>query len=143
MYCIKQATCHHCFPACLVSFFSDLRIQITQNEIVNRCPKEFNKDNKTIGAISSNDLIKENIVSNEFGIRIQIVPPYNIKLNKNESLFLFVRWLNNPSDNHCIRYCHKTSRYIYFMNPTHGKIEHIDLNTLLSWITIPILITKT
>ena len=143
MYCIKQDTCHHCVPACLVSFFSDLNIPLSQKEIIKRCPKEFNKNTKIEGSINSDDLIKENKVSNEFGIKVQVCPPDNINLSKNKTLFLFVKWENNKSDNHCIRFYHATTSYVYFMNPTHGKIEHCDIKTLYSWITIPILITKT
>jgi hypothetical protein len=135
-------TKYHCFPACLVSFFSDLQISLTQTEIVERCPKEFNKGNSIEGAINSYSLLKDNTISNEFGIKIQVYPPVNIKLNKYESVFLFVEWEGKSTDNHCVRFCHKTTKHIYFMNPSYGKINHRDSNTLLSWITIPLLITK-
>jgi len=119
-----------------------LHIPLSQKEIVERCPKEFNKGKYEEGSINSYFLLKDQIVSNEFDIKCKVLPPDNINLNKNETLFLFVKWKNNPSDNHCIRFCHKTISYIYFMNPTYGKIERCDIKTLCSWVTIPILITK-
>ena len=142
MYCIQQMTAHHCFPACLVSFFSDLQIPISQTEIVNRCPKQFNKGKYEEGSISSFYLLKDNTVANEFDIEIK-PSPQNIKINKQNSLFLFVRWNNKSSDNHCVRFCNKTTSFTYFMNPTYGKIEHLKSEVFKKWIQLPLLITKT
>jgi len=97
VYCIKQQSRHHCFPACLVSFFSGLQLPLIQNEIVNRCPNLFYKVNDIEGLFTnSNDNL--NKVANEFNINIKIVFAINIRLNK-------------------------TSKLIYFMNPSISKIK--------------------
>lgn len=86
-------------------------------------------------------LLQDNKVASELDIKIRL-SPQNIKLDNNNTLFFFVRWKNNPSDNHCIRFCHKTISYTYFMNPTYGKIEHIESQILKQWTQLSLLITK-
>ncbi|MCK4605530.1 MAG: hypothetical protein KAU41_12710 [Deltaproteobacteria bacterium] len=138
MYCIQQISQHHCFPACLVSFFSDLQLPLTQSEIVNRCPEAFNKGTEIEGGVEPSLLHK---VANEFNIEIIRVQP-NITINKHESLFLFVHWKGDSTQNHCLRFCYKNSKFTYFMNPSSGKIEHELSNILSSWVRLPLLIRK-
>lgn len=138
LYCIQQETVHHCFPACLVSFFSDLQLQLSQHEIVNRCPTAFNKNTKIEGGVEPKLL---NRVANEFDIKIETLHT-NIKLDKNRTIFLLVRWDNDPNQNHCLRLHYSNTKYVYFMNPNTCKIEHKPSNIIKSWIQLPLLITK-
>lgn len=138
MYCIQQETVHHCFPACLVSFFSDLQLPLSQHEIVNRCPTAFNKNTEIEGGVEPKLL---NRVANEFNIKIETLYT-DIKLDNNHTIFLFVHWGNDHKQNHCVRFYHNNTKYIYFMNPNTCKIEHKPSDIIKSWLQLPLLITK-
>ena len=86
MYLVQQVSRFHCFPVCLVSYFTDLHLPLEQNEIINRCPTIFNKGKDIEGAfdINENNLKK---VANEFNIEIIIPASNNIRIDKYSTLF--------------------------------------------------------
>ena len=142
MYLVQQISRYHCFPACLVSFFRDLQLSLEQDEIVNRCPNLFHKGNDIEGSITNSD---ENLnqVANEFNIQINTnLENGEIQISANSTVFIFLRWKNNPADNHCVRFYKQEDKYTYFMNPTCGIIDKENSSVLNTWVTKVILITK-
>ncbi len=142
IHLVQQISRHHCFPACLVSYFSDLQLPLEQNEIVNQLPNLFFKGTKEEGAFTNSD---ENLkkVSKEFDIEIKTnFKDGEISIPDKSTLFFFLRWKNNPSDNHCVRFYKQENDDIYFMNPNSGKIENEKSKVFNSWVTKIILITK-
>ena len=101
MYLVQQLSPFHCFPACLVSFFTDLNLPLTQEEVVNRCPNAFYKGQNIEGAITLDDNSLKT-VANEFNIKITTPTTNQIKLDKFSSVFVFVYWQNDPTQNFCL-----------------------------------------
>jgi len=114
---------------------------VTQAEIVNRCPNLFFKGTDKEGSFTNSD---ENLsqIANEFNIKIQSNLNGAIQIPYEETIFFFVRWENNPNDNHCIRFYKQENSSTYFMNPSSGKIESIESDILNSWITKVVLIKR-
>ena len=113
-----------------------------QDEIVTRCSDLFFKGTNEEGSFTISD---ENLnqVANEFNIEINTnLKNREINIPNNSTLFFFIRWKNNPNDNHCVRFYKQENNNIYFMNPNSGKIENEKSEVFNSWITKIILITK-
>ena len=141
MYLVQQISRYHCFPACLVSFFRYLKLPLEQEEIVNRLPELFFRGEEKEGAFTNSDE-NFNQVANELNIEINTKLKGQIYISEKSTLFFFVRWENNPNDNHCVRFYKQEHNNIYFMNPNTGKIENIKAEIFNSWITKAALITK-
>jgi len=141
MYLVQQISRHHCFPACLVSYFHDLQLPLEQNEIVDRCRELLYKGRDIEGSFTNSD---ENLnqVVNEFDIEITPINSGEINIPNRATLIFFIRWEDSPNDNHCVRFDKQENGNIYFMNPNSGKIEMRESKTFNSWITKIILITK-
>jgi len=131
---VCQISDYHCFPACLVSYYNDLSLPLTQKEVVDRCPIAHAKGTKIEGALN---LQRLSDVETEFTLSIAPILASLSFQHPQEAIFLFTFWKGKSSDFHCVRFAGQENGRVFVMNPkNHSEIEEYDEVAFSRWIKL-------
>jgi hypothetical protein len=124
---VAQETGFYCFPACFSSFLKDNGVQVSQSEIIDKCPEIFGKASKTEGAFSAENF---HILEKSFPIRVtSLAWPFGLTFPK-QSAFFLIDW-ENKNQWHWVRFVGQDAQKIYLMYPVVSeKPDEIDFSVV-------------